>query len=282
MLIIRTISELITWRKDCFQQNKSVGFVPTMGALHDGHISLVARALLENDQVIVSIFVNPTQFNNPTDLEKYPRTEETDVALLKKNGCTAVFIPNVETMYPATSEVQITFGYLEKIMEGAFRPGHFQGVGLIVAKLFNRVLPTRAYFGQKDLQQAAVIHRLIEDLSFPVELIVCPTIREVSGLAMSSRNQRLTVEGKQKAAQIFALISGLASDYSSGYSWDVCLEKAQKAYLTHVPELTIEYIELVEYPSLCKIEEEFSKSKKYAICFAGYIEEIRLIDNIVF
>ena len=282
MLIIRTISELVAWRKDCFQQNKSIGFVPTMGALHDGHISLLTRALQENDEAIVSIFVNPTQFNNPTDLEKYPRTEDLDIALLEANGCTVVFIPNVETMYPATSEVQITFGYLEEIMEGAFRPGHFQGVGLIVAKLFNRVLPTRAYFGQKDLQQVAVIHRLIEDLSFPIELVVCPTIREASGLAMSSRNQRLSEEGKQKAAQIYAFISYLASEYTAGIPCNIGFQKAQNKYLADVPELILEYVELVEYPSLQQANSLFQESKKYAICFAGYLEEVRLIDNIVF
>lgn len=282
MRIIRTIPELLAWRKDCFQQNLSVGFVPTMGALHDGHIHLVARALHENECVVVSIFVNPTQFNNPVDLEKYPRTEEQDIHLLEKNGCSVVFIPTVETMYPSDSEVKMTFGYLENIMEGAFRPGHFQGVGLIVAKLFNRVLPTRAYFGQKDVQQVAVIHRLIHDLSFPIELVVCQTVREDSGLAMSSRNQRLSAEGKQKAAQIYAYISRLAVDFSAGFSWEQCIEIAQVACLSDVPELTVEYIELVEYPSLLPVKGEYLAANSYAICFAGYLEEVRLIDNIVF
>ena len=203
MNIVKTISELDATL--AVVKGQKVGFVPTMGALHEGHLQLVKRAVAECDYCVVSIFVNPTQFNNASDLAKYPRTLEADLAMLQAVGCNLVFAPEKNAMY-AENELQTTFEYnfegLDEVMEGKFRPGHFNGVVQVVSKLFNLVKPTKAYFGEKDFQQLAIIHHMVKTLGFDVEVIDCPIVRETSGLAMSSRNERLTVEQRENAAHI--------------------------------------------------------------------------------
>lgn len=201
MHIFNTISETQQYLKAQQRAGKTIGFVPTMGALHAGHISLIERAKTENDLAVCSIFVNPTQFNNSDDLKKYPRTLERDCEMLRPVGCDVVFAPSAEEMYPSLPQLKMDFGTLETIMEGKFRPGHFNGVGIVVSKLFNIVKPDKAYFGLKDLQQVAVIRRMVQELSFDLEIIPCPTLRETDGLAMSSRNTRLSPEARALAPQ---------------------------------------------------------------------------------
>src|SRR5919112_2384402 len=191
MQILTTAAGLQAYTEQARQTGKRVGLVPTMGALHDGHLQLVQAARTDCDEVIASLFVNPTQFNNAEDFRLYPRVPEADAALLAPAGCTALFVPTVEEMYPQPAVLRFDFGALERVMEGAHRPGHFNGVATVVSKLFHMARPHRAYFGQKDWQQVAVIRQLVADLSFDLEIVTCPTIREADGLAMSSRNLRL-------------------------------------------------------------------------------------------
>ena len=188
-----------------------VGFVPTMGALHEGHLSLINRAKKDNDIVVSSVFVNPIQFNNPTDLEKYPRTPERDIEKLEQAGCDAVFMPSVDEMYPEKVEEHYDFGDLERVMEGACRPRHFNGVAIVVRKLFEIVTPDRAYFGEKDFQQLAIIKKMVQNLNMNLEIVPCPIIRENDGLAMSSRNVRLNETERAIAPQIFATLNDATS-----------------------------------------------------------------------
>ena len=184
-----------------------IGFVPTMGALHEGHLSLINRAKKDNDIVVCSVFVNPIQFNNPADLEKYPRTPEKDIEKLEQAGCDAVFMPTAEEMYPNKVEDHYDFGDLERVMEGACRPGHFNGVAIVVRKLFEIVTPNRAYFGEKDFQQLAIINKMVSNLNMNLEIVPCPIVREKDGLAMSSRNVRLNETERAIAPKIFATLN---------------------------------------------------------------------------
>lgn len=261
-------------------QGETVGFVPTMGALHRGHLDLVAKAKSENTLTICSIFVNPTQFNNPEDLVNYPRTLEADCRLLESVGCDAVFIPSVEEMYPSPPDLRLHFGTLETVMEGAFRPGHFNGVGLVVSKLFNLVQPDQAYFGQKDLQQTAVIKSLVRNLGFPITLRICPTVRETDGLAMSSRNARLTPAERLLAPAIYRILVECREKLLSGASVPEALDSA-KARLGEIPEFTTEYLELVEASSLSSLSL-LETTGNNALCVAVFLGKVRLIDNVVF
>ena len=258
----------------------SVGFVPTMGALHDGHMALVRRSKGENALTVCSIFVNPTQFNNPDDLKKYPRTLEDDCRMLEKEGCDVVFAPSAEEMYPSLPNLKIDFGSLETIMEGKFRPEHFNGVGIVVAKLFNIIKPTQAYFGQKDIQQVAVIHRLINDLSFDVKLVVCETIRENDGLAMSSRNRRLSPSDRDLAPLIYrSLILGKERLIQG----DTALEVKNKIseFYKEYPAFDLEYYEIADFETLESISQ-LNPKRKTAIILAAHLGGVRLIDNYVF
>ena len=199
MKIIRKVDELKNAVASFKAEGRSVGLVPTMGALHAGHISLVDRARRENDAVVVSVFVNPTQFNNVTDLQTYPRTEEADCSKLEAAGVDIAFIPTVEEMYPQPDTRQFDLGEVAAVMEGPMRPGHFNGVAQVVSKLFSFVNPDRAYFGEKDFQQIAVIRRMVEIEKFPIEIVDCPICREADGLALSSRNVRLTPDTRAQA-----------------------------------------------------------------------------------
>lgn len=257
-----------------------VGFVPTMGALHDGHLELVRQAKSENTVVVCSIFVNPAQFNNPEDLERYPRTLEKDSELLRSAGCDVLFVPSVKEMYPSPLDLRIDFGTLETVMEGAFRPGHFNGVGVVVSKLFNIVQPDSAYFGQKDLQQTAIIKSLIRNLSYPIRLRICPTVREPDGLAMSSRNVRLTAEERKLAPEIYRILCECRSSLLGGKPVREALEEAVKQFESR-RAFRIEYLELADATSLAPAGTLQGEGNN-ALCVAVHLGNVRLIDNLVF
>lgn len=262
------------------RSEKTIGFVPTMGALHEGHITLIDAARSENDVVVSSIFVNPTQFNNPDDLARYPRTLEEDCQKLAAAGCDVVFTPSVAEMYPEPTTLRLNFGELETVMEGAFRPGHFNGVGTVVAKLFNMVQADKAYFGQKDLQQVAVIRRLVRDLSFCVELVRCPTVRESDGLAMSSRNRNLTDTEREQATALFKALT-LAHDLLVEGHSTTQAKAAVTGFFTGNSHFRLEYVEIVNADTL-QIASEVLAPGQTAICLAAHLGKVRLIDNLVF
>lgn len=251
-----------------------------MGALHKGHISLIEAAKKDTDIVICSLFVNPTQFNNPEDLAKYPRTFEADRAMLEEAGCSAVFAPSVEEMYPEQPVVKMNFGALETVMEGASRPGHFNGVGIVVSKLFNIVKPHRAYFGQKDLQQVSVVRQLISDLGFGFELVICPTVREKDGLAMSSRNTRLNAAERAIAPHIYRILAAAGEDLRTGRQVSEVIGWA-KSEFAKIKEFTLDYFEVIDIKTLLPIEK-IGPAGLNAICVAAFLGPVRLIDNIVF
>ena len=259
---------------------QQVGLVPTMGALHDGHLTLIDAARQQADLVLASIFVNPVQFNNPDDLARYPRTLEADLQLLEAAGCDAVFAPSADEMYTEPPLLRLHFGELETFMEGAFRPGHFNGVGIVVAKLFNIVQPDRAFFGQKDLQQVAVVRRLIRDLSFPVELIRCPTVREADGLAMSSRNRNLTPEERELAPALYQALT-LAHDLLAEGQSPAHAKAAVTGYFATRPGFRLEYIEVANADTLQPVAEVLAPGQT-AVCIAAHLGNVRLIDNVVF
>jgi pantoate--beta-alanine ligase len=278
MKVFTTIVEIQNYLKSNYP--KTVGFVPTMGALHEGHIALIMKSIAENELTVCSIFVNPTQFNNLDDLKKYPRTLEQDYEMLQEAGCDIVFAPSAEEMYPASPSLKIDFGYLEHIMEGKFRPGHFNGVGIVVAKLFNIVKPTKAYFGQKDVQQVAVINRLITDLSFDLKMVVCDTIREKDGLAMSSRNRRLSPEARGHATKIFQSMIIGQKLLLEGYSTFVVKNKVLDFYKEN-PQFKLEYYEIADFETLESIDE-LNPKRRTAIIVAAHLDGVRLIDNYIF
>nr|WP_321354344.1 pantoate--beta-alanine ligase [uncultured Draconibacterium sp.] len=258
---------------------KTVGFVPTMGALHKGHISLVKQAVSENPVVVVSIFVNPTQFNDPNDLERYPRTLENDMKLLEPTGCSIVFAPNANEVYPEPDKRKFNFGILEQVMEGKHRPGHFNGVAQVVSRLFDMVKPTKAYFGLKDFQQLAIVKNMVKQLQLPVEIVPCAIIREESGLAMSSRNELLTEEQRKNAAVISETLfkaKELKAQKSVQEITDWVTETINKN-----PFLDVEYFEIVDDAQLQPVKNWDEDSTKVG-CVAVYCGKIRLIDNIVF
>lgn len=260
--------------------NQSIGLVPTMGALHDGHLTLIQQARQQTDVVVCSIFVNPVQFNNADDLARYPRTLDADCALLESAGCDVVFAPSVDEMYPEAPTLRFNFGELETIMEGAFRPGHFNGVGLVVAKLFNIIQPDKAFFGQKDLQQVAVIRSLIRNLSFPVELVRSPTVREADGLAMSSRNRNLTADERDQATTLFAALTLAHDELVNGQTPEQA-KAAVRDFLNTRPAFRLEYVEVANADTLMPADEVLAPGQT-AICIAAHLGKVRLIDNLVF
>ncbi len=280
MRIFNTITETQNFLKSQQKVGKTIGFVPTMGALHAGHISLIERAKRENDLAVCSIFVNPTQFNNPEDLKKYPRTLERDCELLSPANCDVVFAPSAEEMYPNLLQLRMDFGTLETVMEGKFRPGHFNGVGIVVSKLFNIVKPDKAYFGLKDLQQVAVIRQMVQDLSFDLELIPCPTLRETDGLAMSSRNTRLSTEARSFAPQIYKVLT-LAKEKLQAGATTNATQKLVSQHFKKFPAFQLEYFEVANFDTLQPIETKIADGKT-ALCIAAFLGGVRLIDNIVF
>ena len=275
MIVVETIKGL---KQELEKYNsKNIGFVPTMGALHDGHISLVKRSVEENDVTVVSVFVNPTQFNDKADLERYPRTEEADKKLLEAAGCDIVFMPQVEEMYPEEDTRVFNFGCIETVMEGKYRPGHFNGVAQIVSKLFYAVEPTRSYFGEKDFQQVAIIRDMVRQLNIPVEIIACPIIREESGLARSSRNELLSAEERKKAALISQVLSK-----SVNFAKDMSVEEVKNWVIDQfkVDEVfKMDYYDIVDGNTLQSVSS-WEESDYIVGCIAIYCGKIRLIDNI--
>lgn len=278
MKLIRTGSEWNPHWLSHLQQNHQIGFVPTMGALHQGHLDLVQASRSKMRVTVVSIFVNPTQFNNPDDFAKYPNTLEADLEKLESMGVDYVFLPSVETMYPSSSNLTLDFGDLERVLEGRFRPGHFNGVGIIVSKLFHLIKPHIAFFGQKDLQQVAVIKRLVNNLSFDLQLEIVPTRREEDGLAMSSRNMRLDGNERQKALLLFNCLSNAKKQLIEGQVWPLIKSGVEKVFEKE-ENARLEYFELV-HPDTFEIIETFDPNQKSSICVAAYIGEVRLIDNL--
>ncbi|KAB1069801.1 pantoate--beta-alanine ligase [Tamlana haliotis] len=261
-------------------KNLSVGFVPTMGALHQGHLELVRKALLENDQVVVSIFVNPTQFDNKEDLEKYPRTLETDVNLLKEvhPNRIMVYAPSVTDVYEDELKSQhFDFDGLEHEMEGKFRSGHFDGVGTIVKRLFEIVKPDNAYFGEKDFQQLAIIKKMVEKHDIPVNIVPCIIYREMNGLAMSSRNARLKPEYKEAAPFIYKTLTAAKAKFGTESAVEV-MEWVEKQFYTH-DLLKLEYFIIADEDTLKTVTKKI-EFKKYRAFIAVYADDIRLIDNI--
>ncbi len=254
-----------------------VGFVPTMGALHEGHISLINRAKKDNDIVVCSVFVNPIQFNNQTDLEKYPRTPERDIEKLEQAGCDAVFMPTAEEMYPNKVEDHYDFGDLERVMEGACRPGHFNGVAIVVRKLFEIVTPNRAYFGEKDFQQLAIIKKMVQNLNMNLEIVPCPIIRENDGLAMSSRNVRLNETERAIAPKIFATLNDAISKKVSMIPAE--MKEYTLAKYAEIKEFDVEYVEITDETNL-KSLENWNECDHARIFVALQLGPVRLIDNV--
>ncbi|MFT4031823.1 MAG: pantoate--beta-alanine ligase [Siphonobacter sp.] len=273
MQIFERIADLRAYLKG----KTSIGLVPTMGALHEGHLSLIAASRNENKLTVCSVFVNPIQFNNPDDLARYPRTLQEDCKMLEAAGCDAVFAPTVAEMYGSKPAITFDFGNLERVLEGAFRPGHFNGVGIVVSKLFHIVQPDRAYFGQKDLQQCLVIRRMIQDLSFPVELIICPIVREKDGLAMSSRNRNLTTYERSVAPFIYQQLQQAGKALKAGKSVSEVKELVSKAYAEQ-PDFKLEYFEIADIETLSSLAAFRTPA---AICVAAYLGKVRLIDNLL-
>lgn len=262
----------------CHAAGKSLGLVPTMGALHEGHASLVRRAVAENDAVVVSIFVNPTQFNDPSDLEKYPRSLDEDCRLLEGLGVDYVFAPSVEEVYPEPDTRVFRFPPLDEVMEGPRRPGHFNGVAQVVSKLFRYVQPTRAYFGEKDFQQLAIVRRLAQQLGQGVEIVGCPIRREADGLALSSRN-RLLSEGQRVQALAISRTLFKSKEYmESGHSLGETKEFVERA-MAEAPGLELEYFEIVDGDSLQPVRE-WGDSGYVVGCITAYCGTVRLIDNL--
>lgn len=279
MQLVHSAAELRTQTEAWRQAGLRIGLVPTMGALHEGHLQLVRAAARENDVVVTSIFVNPTQFNNPDDFRLYPRLPDADAALLTPTGCTALFLPSVEQMYPAPAVLQVDFGPLERVMEGAHRPGHFNGVATVVSKLFHLSRPHRAYFGQKDLQQVAIIRRLVADLSFDLDIVAFPTVREADGLAMSSRNRRLPPADRQRAPRLYEALQLAAA--LVGQQSPAAVRHAAAAHLAAEPAITLEYFDVVDAHTLQPIAESWQPGQPVALCLAAHLGGVRLIDNVV-
>ena len=279
MRVVKTISELKSLISGYKQENKTVGLVPTMGALHAGHKSLVDRARKENDIVVVSVFVNPTQFNNKQDLVTYPRTEERDCALLEAAGCDVVFMPAVEEVYPEPDNRQFDLGAVAEVMEGAHRPGHFNGVAQIVSKLFSFVEPDRAYFGEKDFQQIAVIRKMVQLEGFELQIVACPIKREDDGLALSSRNVRLTAEQRQLAPNIYRVLKESCNFAKSHTVAET--EKFVVDSLNALPQMEVEYYSIVDALTMQPVSD-WADADSITGCITVYCGEVRLIDNIAY
>lgn len=277
MKTVHTINALQEQLNALRLQGKRVGLVPTMGALHAGHASLVKRSVAENDVTVVSDFVNPTQFNDLNDLAKYPRTLEADCRLLEACGVSFVFAPSVEEIYPEPDTRQFSFAPLDTVMEGIYRPGHFNGVCQIVSKLFDIVKPDRAYFGEKDFQQLAIIREMVKQMHFPLQIVGCPIVREADGLALSSRNARLSEEQRAQALKISQTLFA-SRDYAATHSVNETKQFVEEA-IQQAPGLQLEYFELVDGNTLQSIVSWDDTA--YAVgCITVYCGEVRLIDNI--
>ena len=279
MLVVKRISELRSLLDEVKESGRTIGFVPTMGALHQGHISLVNRAAKESDFVVMSIFVNPTQFNDKGDLVRYPRDLNKDLTMLEETACEMVFIPDVDEIYPEPDTRRFQFGIIETVMEGEHRPGHFNGVAQVVSKLFDIVRPDKAFFGLKDFQQLVVIKSLVKQLTLPVEIVPCDIIREDDGLAMSSRNTLLSKEQRANAI----LISKTLFE-ARNKAKDLSVEELSKWVIKRINEndfLEVEYFDIVDDEQLQSVKDWSDPVTKVG-CIAVHCDKIRLIDNIIF
>ena len=281
MQIYREITSLQAKLAERRAQKERIGLVPTMGALHDGHRALLTRSLRDNDHTVCSIYVNPTQFNNPEDLTHYPRTLAQDVELLESLGCDTLFCPTDQVMYPSgqSGHLSIDFDLLDQVLEGKCRPGHFNGVGMVISKLFHIVWPDRAYFGQKDLQQFAVIRKLVHDLLFPIQLVRIPIMRTAEGLALSSRNRRLSEAQQQVALRLYQSLERARTALEARRP---VAEAQQEAidYLAEEPAIRLDYFEIVDADDFT-IVSTISHHRQVALCVAAYVGEVRLIDNVL-
>lgn len=280
MQIFREIHPLKAFLVEKRLSGHTIGFVPTMGALHEGHLSLIHSSRNENNITVCSIFVNPAQFNNPSDLQKYPRTLEKDIQLLESVGCDVLFCPEAGEMYASQHIVHFDFGELDKTMEGQFRPGHFSGVALVVSKLFHIIEPTVAYFGQKDWQQFAIIRQLVKDLSFNVILKSAPIIRESDGLAMSSRNTRLTNDQRKRAVVLFEVLNESIDLLRKRNSISQVKDFVKKR-LEGSPDIKLEYFEVADSENL-KLLNNVEESISPILCIAAFVGDVRLIDNLFY
>lgn len=280
MQIFREIHPLKAFLVEKRLSGRTIGFVPTMGALHEGHLSLIHASRNETSITVCSIFVNPAQFNNPSDLQKYPRTLEKDIQMLENAGCDVLFCPEADEIYTSQHIVQFDFGQLDKVMEGQFRPGHFSGVALVVSKLLHIVEPTVAYFGQKDWQQFAIIRQLVKDLSFNVLLKSVPIIRESDGLAMSSRNLRLTIDQRKRAAILFETLNESSDLLRKGNSISQVKDFVKKR-LVSSPDIRLEYFEVADSENL-KLLNNVEESVSPILCIAAFVGDVRLIDNLFY
>ena len=278
MQIIHTVAGLRSWSRAARQASKSVGLVPTLGALHEGHLSLVRAAKADCETVAVSIFVNPTQFGPNEDFALYPRTFEADCALLEAEGVDVVFAPSVEEIYPSGATTFVEVEGLSNRLDGASRPGHFRGVATVVSKLFIAAEPDRAYFGQKDAAQVAVLRRMVVDLALPVELRVCPIVREADGLAMSSRNRYLSPEERRQALVLSYALQVIERAALAGERQTGVLIEAAKAAFAAEPEVRIDYIAAVDWATLLPVEK-IAPGTLFAV--AAWVGKTRLIDNLV-
>lgn len=278
MEILESISRIKERVAELRSRGKSIGFVPTMGALHQGHVSLVKNARSENDVVVASIFVNPVQFNDPADFERYPRDLRTDSALLEGAGCDILFHPAVDDMYPEPDTTEYDFGQLDKVMEGAYRPGHFRGVAVVVRKLFEIIQPHRVYFGMKDFQQMLIVNKLVKDYHIPVEIVPCSTVREPDGLAMSSRNALLPKNERRAAATIYKVLRMVKMQ--AGF---IAIEELKALVAEEIGReklLKLEYFEIADLKSLVPLKG-WTASKEVIACIAVYAGNVRLIDNVI-
>jgi pantoate--beta-alanine ligase len=279
MQVVKHINDLRTVLDIRKKEDIKIGFVPTMGALHEGHLSLVEQAGSQTDFVVVSIFVNPTQFNDKGDLERYPRDLEKDVALLSPTPCKLIFAPGVEDIYPEPDTRRFDFGALEEVMEGKFRPGHFNGVAQVVSRLFDAVKPDKAFFGEKDFQQLAIISEMVRRMNIPVEIVPCPIVREKDGLAMSSRNMLLSPEQRVNTAHISATLFEAINK-----SRELSVQELCKWVTDRINEneyLNTEYFEIVDSMTLQPVKNWNDPGEKVG-CIAVHCGKVRLIDNIRF
>lgn len=277
MQIFKEIGPLKAFLVEKRKQGQTLGFVATMGALHEGHLKLIRDSQNDNSTTICSIFVNPSQFNNPADLQKYPRTLEKDILMLTETGCDALFCPEVETMYDQKSHLRFDFGHLDKVMEGQFRPGHFSGVALVVSKLLHIVEPDIAYFGQKDWQQFAIIRQLVTELKFNVVLKSVPTLREPNGLALSSRNARLTSVQREKASLISRVLTSAKEKLKNGTPVGEVKDFVTTT-LEAEAEFKVEYFEVADSENLTLLRN-VTESARPILCIAVFVGDVRLIDN---
>lgn len=277
MIVVETVDKLRAFLAAARAEGKSVGLVPTMGALHEGHASLVQRSVAENDVTVVSVFVNPTQFNDKGDLERYPRTLDADCALLSSLGANYVFAPSVEEVYPEPDTRVFDFAPLDKVMEGVYRPGHFNGVAQIVSKLFMYVEPDRAYFGEKDFQQLAIIREMVRQLGFKLQVVGCPIVREKDGLALSSRNTLLTPEQRITALAISKTLFA-SLDYAKLHTLTETKQMVEQT-IAGTEGLELEYYEVVDGNTLQPVAS-WDDTDYIVGCITVYCGKVRLIDNI--